>query len=135
MTQEEKEVDQLVMTYYETLRNVSSPNQIEHIAQLFTDDAVLTAYDGSLYVGTEMIKRLYEDRLRDVHRYDVKADLSEITVNDGTATAVYNTKAIAFVCGWTTTTINPPIRVLREKFLVVKKGDVWQIAGPVMLSK
>jgi len=133
LTQEEREVNQLIMVYYDTLRDVSTPNQIERLAQLFTNDAVLSTPDGTLYVGTEMIKRFYEDRLRDLDRYDVKADLSEITVNDDTATAVYDTKSIAFIRGWTTTTINPPLRVFREKFLLVKKGDVWQIAGLVML--
>jgi len=133
MTQDEKEVDQLVMVYYETLRDVGKPDQIDRIAQLFTDDAVLSTPEGTLYVGREMIKRFYEDRLRDLDRYDVKADLSEIAVKNDTATAVYNTKSIAFIRGWTTTTINPPLRVFREKFLLVRKGDVWQIAGLVML--
>jgi ketosteroid isomerase-like protein len=133
MNQDEKEANQMVMAYYETLRDVGRPDQIDRIAQFFTDDAVLSTPEGTLYVGKEMIKRFYEDRLRDVTRYDVKADLSEIEVQNHTATAIYDTKSIAFIRGWTTTTIDPPLRIFREKFLLVRRGDAWQIAGLVML--
>ncbi|MEM2942264.1 MAG: ketosteroid isomerase family protein [Candidatus Bathyarchaeia archaeon] len=133
MTQDENEVNQVVMAYYETLRDVGRPDQIDRIAQFFADDAVLSTPEGTLYVGKEMIRRFYEDRLRDVTRYDVKADLSEIEAQNHTATAVYDTKSIAFIRGWTTTTIDPPLRVFREKFLLVRRGNAWQIAGLVML--
>jgi ketosteroid isomerase-like protein len=132
MTQEEREADQSVLVYYETLRNVTMPDQTGHIVQLFTNDAILTAPDGKTYSGAEKIKSFYEDRVRGVFQYDIKADLSEVIVSDGTATIVYHTKSIAWVPGWSSTTINPPIRVLLEKFLLVREEGVWKIAGLVM---
>jgi uncharacterized protein (TIGR02246 family) len=132
MTQEEREADQAVTAYYDTLRNVNMTDQVGHIVQLFTNDALLTAPDGKIYNGTEMIRTFYEDRVRGVFQYDIKADLSEVTVSDGTATVVYHTKSIAWVPGWSSTTINPPIRVLLEKFLLVKEAGVWKIAALVM---
>jgi len=132
MTQEEREADQTVLVYYETLRNVTVPDQTGHIVQLFTNDAVVTAPDGKIYSGAEEIKSFYEDRVRNVFQYDIKADLSEVTVSDGTATVVYHTKSIAWIPGWSSTTINPPIRVLLEKFLLVRKQGVWKIAALVI---
>ncbi len=135
MTQEEREADQSVLVYYETLRNVTMPDQIDHIVQLFTNDSVITAPDGKIYSGTEMIRQFYEDRVRGVFQYDIKADLSEVTVSDGTATIVYHTKSVAWVPGWSSTTINPPIHVLLEKFLLVREAGVWKIAALVMQSE
>jgi ketosteroid isomerase-like protein len=132
MTQEEREADQSVLAYYETLRNVNMTDQTGHIVQLFTKDAVVTAPDGKIYRGTEEIKSFYDNRVRGVFQYDIKADLSEVTVSDGAATVVYHTKSIAWVPGWSSTTINPPIRVLLEKFLLVREAGVWKIAGLVM---
>jgi ketosteroid isomerase-like protein len=132
MTQEEREADQSVLVYYETLRNVTMPDQTGNIVQLFTKDAVVTAPDGKIYSGAEEIKSFYGDRVRGVFQYDIKVDLSEVTVSDSTATVVYHTKSIAWVPGWSSTTINPPIRVLLEKFLLVREEGVWKIAGLVM---
>lgn len=132
MTQEEREADQSVLVYYETLRNVTMPDQPEHIVQLFTNDAIITGPDGKIYNGAEEIKSFYGDRVRGVFQYDIKADLSEVTVSDGTARVVYHTKSIAWIPGWSSTTINPPIRVLLEKFLLVREKGVWKIAGLVI---
>jgi len=135
MTQADREADQAVMVYYDTLRNVSMPDQVEHIVQLFTNDSVITAPDGKIYSGKEMIRQYYEDLVRGVFQYDIKADLSEVTVSDGTATIIYHTKSVAWVPGWSSTTINPPIRVLLEKFLLVREAGVWKIAALVLQTE
>ena len=124
LTEEEKEIDKFLEKYYDGLRNRS----VSKIVELFTENAVVVSSDGTTYRGIETIKRYYDDKLRNLERYEVKAEVSEIKIQDGSVEASYHTTATSFIRGATM----PPIETFREEFILIKKQDSWKIEGLII---
>ena len=81
LTEEQKEIDNFLSRYYDALRSRS----ISKISEFFTENAVIISSDGTTYRGNEMIKRYYDEKMRNLDRYEVKAEVSEIEIRDRTA--------------------------------------------------
>jgi ketosteroid isomerase-like protein len=124
LTEEEKEVDKFLAKYYDGLRSRS----VSKIVELFAENAVVVSSDGTAYRGIESIKRYYDDKLRNLERYEVKAEISEIKIQDSSAEASYHTMATSFIRGATM----PPIETFREEFTLIKKQDSWKIEGLII---
>jgi ketosteroid isomerase-like protein len=97
LTDEEKEIDRFLDEYYDGLRSKS----VSNIVKLFTDNAVVVSSDGTTYRGIEMIKRYYDDKLRNLERYEVKQEVIKINIEDGSADASYYTTSTSFIRGAT----------------------------------
>lgn len=124
LTEEQKEIDNFLDKYYDTLHSRSISKIFEH----FTENAVIVSSEGTTYRGSEMIKRYYDDKLRNLERYEVKAEVSEIEIRDGSAEAVYHTKGTRFITGQTM----PPVEAFREEFTLIRQEDSWKITGLVI---
>ena len=124
LTEEQKEIDNFLYKYYDTLHSRSISKIFEH----FTENAVIVSSEGTTYRGSEMIKRYYDDKLRNLERYEVKAEVSEIEIRDGSAEVVYHTKGTRFITGQTM----PPVEAFREEFTLIRQEDSWKITGLVI---
>ena len=123
LTEEQKEIDVFLNEYYEALRSRS----VQKTTGFFTENAVIISSEGTTYRGTEMIKRYYDEQFRSLDRYEVKAEVSEIIINDGTAEAEYHVKGTKFITGATM----PPVEAFKEEFTLIKQGEFWKITGLV----
>lgn len=124
LTEEQKEIDAFVNKYYDALRSRS----ISKTTEFFTENAVIISSEGPTYRGTEMINRYYDDKFRSLDRYEVKAEVSEIKIQDGTVEAEYHTKGTRFITGGTM----PPVEAFKEEFTLIKQQDSWKITGLVI---
>ena len=124
LTDEEKEIDRFLDEYYDGLRSKS----VSDITKLFTDNAVVVSSDGTTYRGIEMIKRYYDDKLRNLDRYEVKQEVIKINIEDGSADASYYTTSTSFIRGATM----PPIDTFKEDFTLIRKTDSWKIEGLII---
>lgn len=124
LTEEEKEIDKFLEKYYDGLRSRSVSKTVE----LFTENAVVVSSDGTTYRGIETIKRYYDDKLRNLERYEVKVEVSEIKIQYGSVEASYHTTSTSFIRGATM----PPIETFKEEFTLIKKPDSWKIIGLVI---
>ena len=124
LTEEEKEIDKFLEKYYDGLRSRSASKTVE----LFTENAIVISSDGTTYRGIETIKRYYDDKLRNLERYEVKVEVSEIKIQNGSAEASYHTTSTSFIRGATM----PPIETFKEEFILIKKPDSWKIIGLVI---
>lgn len=121
LTEEQKEIDNFIDEYYDRLRSKS----VSKVVELFTENAVVVSSEGITYRGTEMIKRYYDEKLRNLDRYEVVAEVFEIRIQDGTAEAIYHTKVTRFITGATM----PPLESFQESFILIKQEDSWKITG------
>ncbi|MCW4042950.1 MAG: nuclear transport factor 2 family protein [Candidatus Bathyarchaeota archaeon] len=124
LTEEQKEIDNFLDKYYDALRSKS----ISKISEHFTENAVIISSEDITYRGTEMIKRYYDDKLRNLDRYEVKTEVSKIEIQDGSAEAVYHTKRTRFITGQTM----PPLEAFQEEFTLIRQQDSWKITGLVI---
>ena len=124
LTEEEKEIDKFLEKYYDGLRSRSASKTVE----LFTENAIVISSDGTTYRGIETIKRYYDDKLRNLERYEVKVEVSEIKIQNGSVEVSYHTTATSFIRGATM----PPIETFKEEFTLIKKPDSWKIIGLVI---
>lgn len=124
LTEEQKEIDVFLNKYYDALRSRS----VSKTTEFFTENGVIISSEGTTYRGTEMIKRYYDDKLRDLDRYEVKAEVSEIIIQDGTVKAEYHTKGTRFIVAQTM----PPVEAFKDEFTLIKQQDSWKITGLVI---
>lgn len=123
LTVEQKEIDVFLNEYYDALRSRSIPKT----TAFFTENAVIISSEGTTYRGTEMITRYYDEQFRSLDHYEVKAEVSEINIKDGTAEAEYHMKGTKFITGATM----PPLEAFKEEFTLIKQGESWKITGLV----
>jgi ketosteroid isomerase-like protein len=124
LTEEEKEVDEFLTKYYDGLRSRS----VSKIVELFSENAVVVSSDGTTYRGIESIKQYYDDKLRNLERYEVKAEISEVKIQDSSAEASYHTVSTSFIRGATM----PPIESFRDEFTLIKQQNSWKIEGLII---
>ncbi len=124
LTEEQKEIDVFINKYYDALRSRS----ISKTTEFFTENAVIISSEGPTYRGAEMINRYYDDKFRSLDRYEVKAEVYEIKIQDGTVEAEYHTRGTRFITGATM----PPVEAFKEEFTLIKQQDSWKITGLVI---
>jgi uncharacterized protein (TIGR02246 family) len=127
LTEEEKEVDQFLYSYYSAMNDSS----LSKVSKLFQREAVLISPEGDKYKGIDEIESYYENIWRGLEKFEIRKKLLSIEVKDNYAKVSYCSKSIER----SPAARMENIKTFRDDFVLVKQDDDWRIIGLTISSE